>query len=241
MLVQTQGIVFKSVKYGESSLILTVYTSQKGLKKYIISGVGSKKPKWNPGLLRPMSLIDMVAFDRSDKAINRIKELSAAYVYNAVPFEVVKGTVGLFFTEVAFKSIKEEEENHSLFNFLWDSFIFLDQTKHLVSNLPIVYLIQLTKYLGFFPHGRWSNTFPFFDLAEGVFCSNRPSQTYYMESEPGKTFDTFLGIDFADCHSFKTSKSERQIILNHLLDYFRLHISGFGGIKSYDILTEVFG
>ena len=59
MLIKTRGIIFKSIKYSETSLILDVYTEELGLQKYIISGVRSKKARTTAGMLQIMSLLDL--------------------------------------------------------------------------------------------------------------------------------------------------------------------------------------
>ena len=43
MLHKTRGIVFKTTDYGESSVIVQIFTEKFGLQSYIINAV--KKPK----------------------------------------------------------------------------------------------------------------------------------------------------------------------------------------------------
>ena len=81
MLIKTRGIVFKSIKYSETSLIVDIYTEEKGLRKYLISGVRSKKAKTSAGLFQVMSLVDLVAYHRDDKDLTRIKAIKHNYVY----------------------------------------------------------------------------------------------------------------------------------------------------------------
>ena len=120
MLIKTRGIIFRAVKYSETSIIADIYTEEKGLRSYIISGVRSKKAKVKASVLQVMTLVDMVAYHRDNKELNRIKEIKAAYVYRSIPFDIVKGAVGLFMIELARKTIKEAEENPGLFNFLFN-------------------------------------------------------------------------------------------------------------------------
>ena len=107
-------------------MITDIYTEERGMRSYIISGVRSRKAKVKASLLQVMSLVDMVAYDRHEQGLNRVRQLQAAHVYRSVPFDVKKGAVGLFMAEMARKTIREPEENKRLFDFLYRAFRFLD-------------------------------------------------------------------------------------------------------------------
>ena len=196
MIIKTRGIVFKTFKYSETSVIAEIYTEEKGLRKYLVSGVRSKKAKVSPTLLQPMSLIDLVAYFREDRDLTRIKEIRPAYVYQSVPFDLFKGAIGLFMIEVAQKTIKESEENKPLFGFLFDVFTFLDQTEQPVSNLHLHYLLELSVQLGFVPGGICDADFPLFDLKEGVFIRNIPPHQHYLEEDLSKIL-----FDLLECRT----------------------------------------
>ena len=118
MLIKTRGIIFKAIKYSETSLIVDIYTEEKGLRKYIISGVRSKKGQGKASLLQVMSMVDLVVYEREDKELNRIKEIKAGHVFQGIPFDLSKGVIGLFMAELARKTIKEATSNPELFQFL---------------------------------------------------------------------------------------------------------------------------
>ncbi|RME94235.1 MAG: DNA repair protein RecO, partial [Bacteroidetes bacterium] len=151
MLLKTRAIVFRTYKYGETSLIVELYTEQKGLRKYIIGGVRSAKARTSAGLLQLMSLIEVVAYEREDKDLNRLKEVRPAYLFQSIPFDVRKGAIGLFMVEIARKAIREREPNAALFHFLFQSFRYLDQTTQGNSNLHLSFLLELSRYLGIAP------------------------------------------------------------------------------------------
>ena len=162
MLIKTRGIIFRSIKYSETSIITDIYTEEKGLRSFIISGVRSKKAKVSASLLQVMTLVDLVAYFREDKDLHRIKEINVEYVYISLPFDIVKGAVGLFMVELARKTIKESEENHKLFTFLFEAFRLLDTTENPVSNFHLSFMVELSGFLGFMPSGEYSEKSPFF-------------------------------------------------------------------------------
>ncbi|MEN0005891.1 MAG: DNA repair protein RecO [Bacteroidota bacterium] len=239
MIIKTRGIVFKSIKYSETSLIVDIYTEAKGLRKYIVSGVRSKKAKIKPSLLQVMSLVEMVAFDREDRDLNRIKELRPTYIYQQVPFDLRRGAVGLFMAEVARKTIRESEENPRLFQFLFDTFTHLDRTNTPVSNLHLSFLLDLSMYLGFMPGGFCTPEHPIFDLQEGIFVSESPTQPHVLSDTASQLLSQLLQTSVEDCHNVAMQRRERQLLVRHLLDYYRLHLENFPEINAHRVLQEV--
>ena len=239
MLIKTQGIIFRAIKYSETSIITDIYTQTKGLRTYIISGVRSKKSKVSASLLQLMSLVDIVAYHREDKDISRLKEIRPAVVYRSIPFDVFKGTVGLFMIEVAQKSIREQEENEPLFHYIFDSFCFLDESQQSISNLHLHFMLHLTIYLGFRPAGVYDEKTPYFDLEEGYFTSPNLPHSNYLEAEQSRLLFELLEIDRNHAHTVKMTRNQRNQLLENLLLFYQLHIENFSTINSYAVLKEV--
>lgn len=241
MLIKTRGIVLKVIKYGETSVIVDVYTEERGLRKYIMNGVRSKKSRVRTSLLQVMSLVDMVAYDRGDRELNHIKEIRPAYVYQSVPFNVRKGAIALFMAEVARKTIHDSEENTQLFAFLFDTFCYLDETVQPFGNVHLYFLLGLTAYLGFLPGGECCTATPLFDMQEGVFVNTVSGHTHYMNAELSQTLSALLHCELETCHEVKMDAAHRRQLLQHLLDYYRLHIDYLSEIHAHQILQEVLG
>lgn len=239
MLLKTQALVLKTVKYGDSSLILTLYTKSKGIQQYIASGLGKSKSNRTNVLLRPMNILEIVAYDRPDKAINRLKEYQAALVYQNIPFNVWKGTIGLFWLEVLLKTLKESEPNPPLYQFIFDSFLLLDQTQGSIKNLPIIFLISLMRFTGIMPESIEEEPHFFFDLKSGLFCLHQPQHIDYMEPGFARIFNKFLSLEVLHAQQLDTSRTDRQHLLDKILDYFHIHLEGVGVIKGHLVLKEV--
>lgn len=239
MLIETRGIVFRTLKYSESSLIVDIYTEAKGLQSYIVNGVRTQKSKQNASLYQVMTLVDLIAGVREDKGLNRIKEIKSAFIYQAIPFDVRKSAVGLFMAEVARKTIRESEAQPELFHFLYHSFLFLDQTQQPIANLHLHFLVELSAFLGFMPGGDLSQETPVFDLQEGTFSDNSPSAAYCLDLELSKAFYALLQSNYQECHHLRLPAGLRRQLLNKLLDYYRLHLEHLPEIHSHQILQEI--
>ncbi|MCB0565741.1 MAG: DNA repair protein RecO [Phaeodactylibacter sp.] len=239
MQIKTRGIVLRSMKYSETSIIADIYTEERGMRSYIISGVRSKKAKIKASQLQIMSLVDMVAYDRQEKGLNRVRELRAAYVFQSLPFDVRKSAVGLFMAELARKTVREPEENKRLFNFLFRSFRFLDETKAPIANLHLYFLLELSSFLGFMPSEEWSEATPIFDLQEGVFVASTPPHVYHLGEAESRLLHQLLEKSLETCHELSLQRQQRKSLLLGLIDYFRLHIENLPAIHAHVVLQEV--
>lgn len=234
MLHHTRGIVFKNVKYSETSVVATIYTEKFGVQTYMINGVRSSKSKIKNTMLQPLTLLNLVVYHRENKNIQRISEIGFNYVFQKLPFEIVRSSIGLFLIEVIFKSIKEEEANPDLFEFLFEGIKNLDQIEENVADYHLYFLIHLTKHLGFFPVPREGHEI-YFDLREGGFTSIIPKHPGFIE-EPYTSLLNHI------CNNEGISKmvgKDRKFLLATILNYYELHLPNFPKINSYRILESV--
>lgn len=241
VLIKTRGIVFRSMKYSESSLIVDVFTEQRGLRSYLIPGVRGRRSKISPGLLQVMSLVDMVAYDKHERGLNRVREIQSAGLYESLPFDLLKSSIGLFITEVARKAVREPEENARLFEFLFRTYQFLDQTSAPVANLHLHFMLELSFHLGFVPNGTCSPSTPYFDLREGVFVAEPPVHGHGLPAPLSEALYALLRCGYANCHEVKMSRAQRQELLDKLIHFYRFHIDNFPEINAHRILQDVLG
>ena len=238
MLIKTTGIVFRSVKFSETSIITDIFTEELGLRSYIISGVRSKRAKVSAGLLQVMSLVETVVYHREDKDLCRIKEIKAAYLFKSIPFHIQKGAIGLFLLEIMQKTIKEREKNQALFTFLFNTIRYLDETKKPIYNFHLAVMIKLSAYLGFFPSGNFTRQTPFFDMQEGSFTEVIPLKNY-LEEELSQLLGIFLKTSIEEAHQIKLSRQNRERLLTGLISYYRFHVEDLPEINAHKILKTV--
>jgi DNA repair protein RecO (recombination protein O) len=239
MLITTRGIIFRTVKYGETSIIADIFTESHGLQTCIIAGVRKAGSKTQAGLLQVMSITELVLYYRPDQQMHRIREIRAAYVYQRIPFDIRRSAVGLFMTELCRKTIRETEENRPLFQFLYDRFAYLDATHTSVANYHLHFMLELSVYLGFVPGEDWTPETPFFDLKEGLF-SARPGHPYYIEEGLSQQLYALLTIDYRETHQVGLGTLARRRLLQELITYYKLHLEHFTELHAHHILQEVF-
>jgi DNA repair protein RecO (recombination protein O) len=263
MLHDTKGIVFHSIKYSESSVIVKIYTELFGIQSYLFKGVRNSRSKIKPGLFQSLSLLDLVVYHREKQSLQQVKEIRLAFPYQAIPFDIRKSSIALFINELVYKSIREEEANPDLFAFLWQTCLTLDETGENVSWFHIRFAIQLMHHLGIFPQNNHSSLLPVFNLREGLFQASIPGHPHYLDPDNSALFSEMLKIA-AESHiphpasritdpesripnpashiphpASRLPHHPRNQLLETILLYYRLHLPGFRELQSHHILHEV--
>jgi DNA repair protein RecO (recombination protein O) len=239
MVIKTRGIVLRTVKYSETSLIVDIYTEGVGLRSYIISGVRTQRSKVAMGLLQVASLVDIVAYNAEGK-VNRIKEIHAAHVYAALPFDIRRSSIALFMAEVARRTIRESEENAELFTFLFDIFKFLDETNEHFSNLHLFFLLELSKHLGFCPHEDDYTEGSVFDLKMGIFTQNAVGHAHFLTEMKTKILTEILSTPWHQCHLLTLTREGRKQLIGEILTFYQFQLDNFPDIHSFKIFQEIF-
>ncbi|MCW5514901.1 DNA repair protein RecO [Muriicola sp. Z0-33] len=234
----TKAIVLSSIKYGDTSLIVKAFTASSGIKTYLLRGVlASKRGKLKSAYFQPLMQLEIIANHRNKGNLESIKEARVNFPYQTMHRDISKNALTLFLAEMLGNSIHEEEQNYPLFYFLEAALQWLD-THDNIANFHLFFLLELTKYLGFYPESENDNAM-YFDLQEGEF-TNRPTLNPHLSESKLISFKAFLGINFDAIHTVKLGKKDRQELLQSLVMYFELHLHGFKKPRSLAILNDVF-
>jgi len=242
MQLKTRGIVLRTVKYGETSVIADIFTEEKGLHSFIGSGVRAVKARMSYSLFQPMMVVDLVSYFRDEAGgLHRLKELRAAEVYQAIPFDIRRGAVALFMAEICRKSFHEAEENQALFDFLLENLHWLDTTSQPIANLHLHFLLGLSGFLGFQPQEDLDNDEThYFDLKEGAFSPVAPTHAQYMEPAETSHLLHLLRLPLHECHFLPLDRVQRKLLLRQLLQFYELNVPNFSEVNTPDILEMVF-
>ena len=244
---KTRGIVLRSIKYGETSLVVSVYTSVFGLQSYMINGIrtSSKNGSNKAAFFQPATLLDMEVYHNSFKQINRIKEYQPAVINSNLFSHVIKNGVAQYMVELVSKCLKEPESNQNLFDFIEDSLIHLNSCPdEVMANFPVFFTVQLSNFFGFFPR----YTFPkvlqdaqlVFDIQEGLFTNQLPVNNFYLPQKPALLMAEILQArQPVELAGIRASAETRRKILEALESYYALHIQGFGKLKTLPVLKEL--
>ena len=240
MLYKTRGIILHQIKYSDSSNIVSVYTEQFGRQDFIISESKNKKSKNRRNILQALFLVEIDAYIKKNRQLQRIKEIKNIYPFKSIPYNISKSTIVLFVAEVLYKSLQHEDPNTNLFNFLFKSIQLLDEETKGIANYHLFLLVHLTKFLGFYPSGQYSDDASFFDLYEGRFVMLRPIHLHYITPENSIFFSNILNSTFEKFNQLSITNSIRSQLLDKIIEYYQLHILSFKEIKSLSVFKSVF-
>ena len=232
MLHKTRAIVFKTTDYGESSVIVQLFTEKFGLQSYIINGVKKPKAKITRNMLQPLHLLEVVVYHKANSSIQRISELKNAPVLLSIPYDVVKSCIAIFLNEVLYKAVKQQGEDENLFGFIFSSIEWLDHQAEGLANFHLLFLVQLTRYLGFYPDTTFGVNADYFDMRNGVFSRYKPDSVSYLSPPHTQFFYRLIGCSFEECPKLRPGNDERRYLLGKLLEYYAMHIESFGNIRS---------
>ena len=236
MQIKTKAIVISSLKFQEKSLIVKCFTLSNGLKSYFIrDAFSSRKGNQKAAYFQPLTFIEIEAVHKNKGTLEQIKELKIDSPFQTIHSDIVKSAITIFLSEMLHLSIREEEKNEPLFQFMESSLQWFDLHDE-IANFHLIFLLEITKYLGFYPDISDSQ-FPFFEMKEGIFS---PFHSLTSLSEHETTlFKKLIDLKFENSQRI-FHVSERQILLKILIDYYSMHLDGFKMPRSLEVLKEIF-
>lgn len=241
MQYRTRGVVLHSRNYSETSAVVKVYTELFGQQTYLLRGVHGKRSAVKIAILQPLSTVDMLVHHRETRELQRASEVIASPAFETIPFDIRKASIAIFISEVLIRSVREEESNKDLFEFLCSFIRLLDHQETHIANLHLYFLIVLSRYLGFYPHGEYGDNTSFFNLAEGKFQGTEPLHPHYLSPALSGYLDRLVKCSAGELAELQIPAEQRRELLAKLLEFYELHIPGFKGIKSHLVLEQVMG
>lgn len=238
MLVSTKAIVISKIKYRDNDLIVKCYTEHFGVQSYLLRGVlKSKKGKLRTAYFQLLSQLEIIINYRQKRSLQSLNEVKPSSIYNSIHSNVSKSAIAMFLAEVLSTILKEEENNESLYSYLETTLLWLDANDE-VSNFHLLFLLNLSKYLGFYPDLSNSDM-DFFNLEDGKFQFQKTG-LYCITGDELNLFKQLLGTNFDTLNTIKINATRKQEFLNMILLYFELHLGSLKKPRSLQVLNQVF-
>ena len=235
---KTRAIVLKAIRYGDNSLIVKLLTEQNGLQSYIIKGAFNKNAKIRAALFQPLTLLNIVsAKSRGD--LGYLKEAGIDYAYQDIPININKNAIVLFVCELLSKTIQEADTDIDLFDFIHQALTHLDASDSNYADFPLKFSIRLTEFLGFSPNVASYKPGFVFDLEEGIFRHDSADAIYTIDSLLSRHFYSLCNNSLFDDTPSPIRNKERRQLLEAVIAYYKLHVSGFNEMNSTEILKAV--
>lgn len=243
MIAKTKGIVLRTVKYGETSLVVTMFTELFGLQSYLVNGVRttSKKGSSKASLFQPSAILELVAYHNEFNKLQRLREYKWEFIYQNVLSDVHKNAVALFMIELLSKCLKQPEANPDLFYFTEDALHHLDTANQSVTgNFPLYYALHLAVFFGFRINDEFSEEKHYLDLEEGRFVEDQPLHQYYLIDREAAAVSEILKIlQPHELEQVYLNQYMRRRIMHGIEQFYLMHVPEFGTLRTLPVLREI--
>ncbi len=243
-MYKTKAIILKTIKYGETSLVVTAFTEAFGVQTYMVNGVRTaKKNGQKASLFQPGSILQMDVYYNERNTMHRIKEYNRTIVYEQVLTHVLKNSIAVFLMEMLYKLLKQPEQNIDLFYFCEDILLHLDKASAKeAANYPLFIALQLSHFFGFKIDDNYSTTNIFVDLQEGYFVHEQPTHGYFLANSDAFTTSELLKTMLPnELANITLNHITRRHLLAKYVQYYQLHLPDFGELKTLQVMQEVLG
>ena len=240
MLTKTQAIVLHALKYGETRLIVDLFTRDYGKLSFIVNIPKSQKAKVKRQYFQPLTMLEVEADVRQKVQLQKLKDVRLAVPYGSIPFEPHKLSVSLFVAEFLYHALRGEQQNAPLYDYVANSILWLDSQESRYANFHLVFLMRLSRFLGFYPNLEHYQTGDYFDLRESVFTPQPPLHHDFLRPQEAEKMQVMMRMDFPTMHLYRLSHQERNRLLEVAMTYYRLHLPDFPEMKSIAVLQELY-
>lgn len=249
MKEQISGIVLRTVKYGDTGLIVDLFTRHHGRRSFMTTLARSRIKGGNIALLRPLTILSFVSDLSSQRGLPRLSQMQVQVPYTSVPYDPRKSALALFLSECLCYALHEQQPDEQLYHYIVHSLRWLDTARCDFSDFHLVFLIRLTRFLGIYPNvidlpvtsdAHHPSSAYWFDLQDATFSATLPPHPYFLTPEETRFLPSLLRISYSNMRLFRLNRIGRQRILQQLNLYYSLHVPSFPQLRSIDVLRQVF-
>ena len=221
-------------------MIVDMFTRAHGRMSFLVPMPKSAKSKIRKQLFQPLSLLSLEYDYRPKVQLQKLREASMQHPYSSLPFDIDKLTVGMFLAEFLYHSLYGEQANEPMFASIADSPMLFDCAPSPVSNFHLVFMMRLTRFLGFYPNIDDYSQGCVFDLRSGDFSTSVPAHRDYLAPGESSLMSLMLRMNYPTMHLFRMSREQRNRLLDVIVSYYRLHIPSFPELKSLEVLRNLY-
>jgi DNA repair protein RecO (recombination protein O) len=151
MLIKTEAIVLRSMKYRDTSKIVTFYSLEYGKLQGIAKGARTAKNKFGSAL-EPMSRSMLVIYKKEHRDLHLISQCDAIDSYKNLTKDLDRMTTALSVIELMNQVTHDEERNPALFALLCETLDALNSSlKNYLSYLH-AFRLRLAALFGYAPN-----------------------------------------------------------------------------------------
>ncbi len=239
---KTQAIVLTTVPINDHTQFVHLYTERFGrVTCRIRLAPRGKRGNQLRTMMTPMTVLDLVLKGNPKQEIRQIVEaqiLQSPYML-AMNYPD-KSAQCLYMAELIAHTVREEEANPQLWNYILGSLGVLEQSEKGRANFHLIFTCGLICRLGFSVDTGTYETGCRFDLIEGTFTKGNIYHPYYLNEESSKWFCKLFDTHYDTMHQLILNRAGRSSLLDILLTFLEQQIPEMGHLQSVDVLKTLF-
>lgn len=240
MMAKTRAIVLRQLKYGDQSLVVDMLTRDLGRVAFIVRVPKTGRGKIKKQFFQPLSILDVEVDYRERSQLQRLQNVRVATPYYNIGVDSVKLAEVLFLAEFLHYATRDEQQNVPLFSFIETSLQWLDVATDGYANFHLVFLMRMTRFIGFFPNLEDYRPGCCFDLREARFTPLTPIHSDFLRPVEAERIVTLMRMSLDTMHLFRLNRTDRNRITDILVHYYRLHVPQMPELRSLPVLQELF-
>ena len=235
MIITTPGIVMRATKYGDTSLIVKIFTRQQGNQSFIIKNAYRKNNRFAASYFSPLAEMDISYDDHSKSSLKYLKDIAPRRAVNDMYYDPAKSSILLLYNEILYKLLMDSGQDEVLFAFLQEEIERVHDAQGSLVELPLRFLLRLSRVMGYEPEDNFTDSTPYFSLQECRF------QPFYMEDAGflSQQQSVYLHQLLNHDEPVPATRGVRNALLMGLVAYFQMHNEQIRKIDSLDILATV--
>lgn len=236
---KTQGFVLQSIRYGETGLVVRIYTLESGLQSFMVKGVRGKAAHNRAAFFQPMTFLSFVQKNKPhSNGLAYLGDVEVEYAYQSIPNVMNKSAILMYVAELLSHVLTQQERNEPLYDFIHRSMVWLDLVEGGYANFPLFFTLEISRFLGFYPQGNYSEH-SVFDMMEGQFVSTTPVHPYYFDEANSFLLSRLLNLGINELSEVSMSGLQRNTLTDDVITFMRLHAPLLKGLQSHEVLKAV--
>lgn len=231
-----RAIVLRTTKYGDDRLIIDMLSREMGRLSVIWRMHKGVRGRQQRNLFQPLTIIEANVVSTPRRELALLGDTRLATVYTSLPFDGVKVSLAFFVAEFLTYATREMHTDMLLYDFVEQSLIWLDAAERGIANFHMMFMLRMSRFLGFYPDVESYQEGSFFDLREGKFTETAPFHSDVLQPQDARIMLVLMRMKPSNLHLFQMSRSERNRIIDFTLQFYRLHIPSFKEMKTLDVL-----
>lgn len=237
---KTKGVVLNTINYNDKYMLVRIYTDIAGQVTYMVSKSKSRTTKVPRAIFSPLAVLEMEVDHQPKREIQRIKEARPALHFYAISSHLAKTSMAFFLSEFLSRVLRDTGDSRLVFDFIYQSVQILEMTDKNIANFHLVFMLKLSRFLGFYPNLENYSRHSVFDMMNGEFTTGQPVHRHFLGLDDSEVLSRLSRITYENMHHFAFNRSDRVTIVDRMVEYYRLHLYDFPQLKSLEVLHELF-